>query len=378
MNERTLVRVGTVEEVSSRAPFAIKVGKESIVIFYYEGKFSAISNVCNHKAGPLVEGTRNGEWVTCPWHGWVYNFRTGKGEPGYEGDAVPAYDIEVQDGVVYVVTPAISKRGHLPHPPKYEFNREPKKPGDRPRVVGISTTTMDNSNPRFSTSDYLLDVALRHAQRELGAETRLLKLRDLNFRECEGNYSKAAHACTWPCAITERDADDQLGIVYDSLIYWADVALIATPIRWGNASSLYYKMIERMNCVQNQITIRNKVLVQRKVAAFIITGGQDNVQAVAGQMLMFFSELGFAFPTFPFIGHSRGWTAEDMENNVRMVKKSQSLKHGAEMLAGRALEMHQVISGMKEALSIERAGRKANAAILHEYEKAMEAERSST
>ena len=68
-------------------------------------------------------------------------------------------------------------------------------------------------------------------------------------------------------------------------------------------------MIERMNCIQNQITIANRVLMHNKVAAFIITGGQDNVQAVAGQMLGFFSELGCHLPPFPFIAHSRGWSA---------------------------------------------------------------------
>ncbi|MEX1137735.1 MAG: Rieske 2Fe-2S domain-containing protein [Bacteroidota bacterium] len=366
MAETTWHLIGEEPSVRSRAPFAVLVGKESIAIFHHEGRFHAISNVCNHKAGPLSEGMVEGDYVTCPWHGWVYNIKTGKGEPGYEGDAVPAYEVEARNGNVYVATPAISKRGLLPHPPKYEFNKEPRKPGERPRVVGISTTSMDAKNPRFSTSDHLLEVALQHAATNMGAHTRLLRLRELNFRECEGNYSKAAHACTWPCAITERDGNDQLGIVYDSLLYWADVVLIATPIRWGNASSLYYKMIERMNCVQNQITIRNKVLVQKKVAGFIITGGQDNVQAVAGQMLMFFSELGFVFPPFPFIGHSRGWTAEDMENNVKMVRRSGSLKHGAETLVERTLEMHKSIAGMKWAASIERAGRKASAAVLGE------------
>lgn len=277
MAETTWHLVGSKEEVQAKVPFACHAGKERIAIFTYEGKFTAISDVCNHKAGPLSEGTVKGEYVTCPWHAWVYSIKTALGELGYERDAVPAYELEEREGKIYVATPAISKRTQLPHPPKYEFNKDPKQNGDPPRVLGISTTSMDKFNPRFSTSDYLLEEALNHAGTKLGAQTRLLKLRDLRFRECEGNYSKAAHACTWPCAITERDGDDQLAIVYDSMVYWADVILIATPIRWGNASSLYYKMVERMNCVQNQITIRNKILVQKKVVSFIITGGQDNV-----------------------------------------------------------------------------------------------------
>jgi len=60
---------------------------------------------------------------------------------------------------------------------------------------------------------------------------------------------------------------DELTEVYDTAVHWADVFLVATPIRWGAASSLYYKMVERMNCIQNQITIRNKVLMRDKVAA---------------------------------------------------------------------------------------------------------------
>ena len=112
-------------------------------------------------------------------------------------------------------------------------------------------------------------------------------------------------------------------------MHWADVVLVATPIRWGQAGSLYFRMAERLNCVQNQITIRNRVLIRNKVAGFIIVGGQDNIQGVAGQMLGFFSELGFIFPQFPFIAHSRGWTAEDMEHNVEVVRDSTELADGA-------------------------------------------------
>ena len=98
--------------------------------------------------------------------------------------------------------------------------------------------------------------------------------------------------------------------------------IVATPIRWGAASSLYFKMAERLNCVQNAVTIRNQVLIRNKVAGFIIVGGQDNIQAVAGQMLGFFAELGFIFPQFPYIAHSRGWSHEDMELNVEIVRNS--------------------------------------------------------
>ena len=145
-------------------------------------------------------------------------------------------------------------------------------------------------------------------------------------------------------------------------MHWADVMLVSTPIRWGNASSLYYKMIERLNCVQNQVTIRNQVLIRSKVAAFIITGGQDNIQAVAGNMFTFWAELGFVFPPFPFIAHSRGWDAEDMENNVRQVRASEQLREAAYELLDRAIDFWTIIDRHKAEMDkpMERAGRKAN------------------
>jgi multimeric flavodoxin WrbA len=121
------------------------------------------------------------------------------------------------------------------------------------------------------------------------------------------------------------------------------VIVIATPIRWGGASSLYYKMIERMNCVQNQETIANRHLLKNKVVSLIVTGGQDNVQAVVGQVLTFFAELGCQFPQFPFIAHSRGWSAEDMENNEQYVRDSKFLHDGAVALVRRSADTARVM-----------------------------------
>jgi multimeric flavodoxin WrbA len=189
----------------------------------------------------------------------------------------------------------------------------------------------------------------------------MLRLSELKFRACEGYYSKSAHACTWPCSITQMDPNDQLDRVYEALVHWADAIIIATPIRWGAASSLYFKMAERLNCVQNSITIRNQVLIRNKVAGFIIVGGQDNIQGVAGQMLGFFAELGFIFPQFPYVAHSRGWSSEDMERNVEIVRASTELAEGASMLAKRCIDLAAGLIAHDQApTSIERGGRKAH------------------
>ncbi len=357
--------LGPTERFTKQPLTAATIGRLKVVVTHQDGQFGVLSGVCNHAGGPLADGTLDGEYVKCPWHNWKYHCRTGLGEPGFEADSVPRYEVKVEGGHLFASDAPVTKRGHGVHPPHPLARKVERAPGPV-RVAGISTTNMDVANPRYSTSDALLDVAMAHAA-ELGAEAQTVRLAELKFRACEGYYSKSAHACTWPCSITQMDPDDQLDRVYEALVHWADVVLIATPIRWGSASSLYYRMAERLNCVQNQVTIANRVLIRNKVASFIITGGQDNVQAVAGQMLGFFGELGFHMPQFPYIAHSRGWTAEDMERNVEVVRQSQELRDGARALMARSIDHAQLLLDHEDAPhTMERGGRKAHTLVVRE------------
>jgi len=360
-----MVDLGPIEKYNARPLTHAQIGTTRLVVTFVNGEFGVLSGVCNHAGGPLADGRIDGEYLVCPWHNWKYHCRTGLGEPGFEADAVPRYDLRVENGHLFVSERPVTKRTHAVHAPHPLARKIERAPGPV-RVVGISTTNMDTANPRYSTSDELLGVAMEHAK-TLEAETQTIRLAQLKFRACEGYYSKSAHACTWPCSITQMDPSDQMERVYEAVVHWADVILLATPIRWGSASSLYYKMVERMNCVQNQVTIANRLLLRNKVAGFIITGGQDNVQGVAGQLLGFFAEVGCQFPQFPYIAHSRGWTAEDMERNVEVVKHSKELRDGARALANRAVDMaHLLLDHETAPHTTERGGRKAHHLVLED------------
>ena len=359
MEDKDWIELGPVQAFRERSLTEAAIGRTKIAVSHQDGQFGVVSGICNHAAGPLGEGRLDGDYIVCPWHNWKFHRVTGEGEPGYEDDAVPRYEFTVEDGRLWVRRePATGrhKKSHERHPLARAVQRETGPI----RVAGLSTTVVDAANPRYSTSDALLEVAVRQAG-EHGCETRLIKLNELHFRHCEGYYSKSAQACTWPCSITQMDPNDQLEQVYEALVHWADVIIVATAIRWGAASSLYFKMAERLNCVQNQITIRDSVLIRNKVAGFIITGGQDNIQAVAGQMLAFFAELGYCFPQFPFIAHSRGWSAEDMERNMSYVMNSEELKKGARELADRSIALAQFLLGRPQSVvKTARGGRKAH------------------
>jgi len=339
-----LTKVAELSSFPEGSQNIVIIGKRKVALFHFNGKISALGNTCLHKAGPLglglVEKKYDGYYVTCPWHGWEYNVETGSAPPGFH-DQQSVFKVEIQGNDILVSDEPIVAAKKAQHDlsiiddlVKLQYQTT----HDSRNVLGISTTNMNDDLQRFSTSEAALEMALKYAAEKHGAATRLVKLRELEFRHCEGYYSQHMNACTWPCSITEMNPKDGMTEVYRSMILWADILLLATPIRWGNPSSLYFKMAERLNCVQNQITIHDKVLVKNKVASFIITGGQDNIQQVAGQLMVFFTDLGFVFPPFSFMGWSRGWTAEDMDKNIMLFKKSAFIERSAKELVDNSVE----------------------------------------
>ncbi len=72
------VKVASKNEIRSGTGKVVDINGISIAILNDNGKFFAISNTCAHMQGPLGEGTCSEGKVTCPWHGWTYDLKTGK------------------------------------------------------------------------------------------------------------------------------------------------------------------------------------------------------------------------------------------------------------------------------------------------------------
>lgn len=178
-------RLGSEAELLQRVPFSIKLERHQIAVFFHDGQFRAISNICNHKGGPLCEGRLRDEFVMCPWHGWEYSVITGKGPEGYDEEQVPVFAIEVREDGVYVATPPAMPRKLIKHKPSHLLDTHEKPAGAPARVLALSTSAMDDANPRFSTSDALLEHAIGLAK-ERGAETQLVRLNALKFATARG------------------------------------------------------------------------------------------------------------------------------------------------------------------------------------------------
>jgi multimeric flavodoxin WrbA len=186
--------------------------------------------------------------------------------------------------------------------------------------IGCSTTNLDDSPRRTPTSHEILSRCLDVAhklwwEKNIEVNTRTHILEDIDFDHCEANYSMQWHYCTRPCWITQRKAEkwetDPLSSVYQDLIDRSDIVLVATPIRRWSASSLYYKLVERLNCIENQKEVYNVDLVHNKLMGMIIMWAQDGAQHVMGQMMSVWAELGFAFAKSPYVAYTAGWLLND-------------------------------------------------------------------
>jgi nitrite reductase/ring-hydroxylating ferredoxin subunit len=71
------VRVGRSSDVPAGEGRVVEAGGRSLALFNVDGAYYAIDNSCAHRGGPLGEGELDGTVVTCPWHGWRWDVKSG-------------------------------------------------------------------------------------------------------------------------------------------------------------------------------------------------------------------------------------------------------------------------------------------------------------
>jgi 3-phenylpropionate/trans-cinnamate dioxygenase ferredoxin subunit len=86
--------VGRVDEIPPGSRKIVRIAGRSIGVFNVEGEFYAVRNRCPHQGAPLCEGKLWGvlraavpgtfeyeqrkQILTCVWHGWEFDLKTGQ------------------------------------------------------------------------------------------------------------------------------------------------------------------------------------------------------------------------------------------------------------------------------------------------------------
>lgn len=102
------IDVCSVADIPEKRAKIVTLTGERVAVFKYDGKISAVSNVCQHQNGPLGEGRILDGCITCPWHGYQYLPETGASPPPF-AEKIPTFAVQVRGDRVFV--------NPKPHPP---------------------------------------------------------------------------------------------------------------------------------------------------------------------------------------------------------------------------------------------------------------------
>ncbi len=72
------VRVASTNDVPPGSGKEFAAAGRVVALFNVDGQFYALDGVCPHAGGPLGQGDLSGATVTCPWHGWQFDVRSGQ------------------------------------------------------------------------------------------------------------------------------------------------------------------------------------------------------------------------------------------------------------------------------------------------------------
>lgn len=95
------VEVCKVQEIPEKRAKTVLIKGENIAVFKYDGKISAVSNICRHQHGPLGEGKIVDGCITCPWHGYQYLPHNGQSPPPFD-EKIATYDVKIENDRVLV------------------------------------------------------------------------------------------------------------------------------------------------------------------------------------------------------------------------------------------------------------------------------------
>jgi multimeric flavodoxin WrbA len=134
---------------------------------------------------------------------------------------------------------------------------------------------------QLSNTETLCEFLSVRMQRK-GAACETIKLVDHDI--AAGTYSDMGEGDEWPGILTK--------------VLASDIVILATPIWWGNASSLVQRALERLDEIHDRILAGEASPLEGKTAGIVITGDSDGAQHIIGSLCNFCNALGLLVPPY--------------------------------------------------------------------------------
>jgi len=95
--------IADADDLPDGGRLCVSVQDRALVVLRVGEAVYAIANTCPHAGRPLEEGEVRGATITCPYHGYMYNLKTGANidHPDFE-PPVPTFAARIENGKVQV------------------------------------------------------------------------------------------------------------------------------------------------------------------------------------------------------------------------------------------------------------------------------------
>jgi NADPH-dependent 2,4-dienoyl-CoA reductase/sulfur reductase-like enzyme/nitrite reductase/ring-hydroxylating ferredoxin subunit len=104
MNHKEVV-VAKTSELGDGEMKQVSAEGNEILLARVNGNFHAVGAHCTHYGAPLAEGVLSGERIVCPWHHACFNITTGDLQEPPAFDALPHYEVKIENDQVIVLVP---------------------------------------------------------------------------------------------------------------------------------------------------------------------------------------------------------------------------------------------------------------------------------
>jgi multimeric flavodoxin WrbA len=179
-----------------------------------------------------------------------------------------------------------------------------------------------------SSTQEVADMVLAEMRKHGTVETEVIRLADKRI----------------PVGLGFRESDDDEWPEIADKLRKTDILIIATPIWWGQRSSLVQRVIERMDAFDEEAHGgRNDLL--NKVAGVVITGSEDGAQNVLAGIMEVLTFMNFTLPP-QCCTYWVGEVGLDPKTDSERRRKNRAVGEMAAKTGQNLMHMAKVLKGM--------------------------------
>lgn len=180
----------------------------------------------------------------------------------------------------------------------------------------LATLKHKRGGAEFSHTEVLSELVIEQLS-EYNVKSEIVRLTDYQIKP--GTRLNMGKGDEWP------------EIVKKVLV--ADIIVFATPIWWGNQSSLMQRTIERLDELHDELRATGKSRLTNKVGGIVITGEEDGEQHITGNISNFLLNIGVTLPPQCSVSYQGEYKRATRNSLAKKFREEKSIADAAETMA---------------------------------------------